>query len=400
MRQVSNRGKVLKTCVSGALLSAVLGAPGAALAQAPPYSFQTIKVPGSLGTEAYSINNSGVVVGTFTNTAGVQHGFKFDGGGYTIIDFPGATHSWVLGIGHGGEIVGSHSFSGSSGPWHSFLLEDGVYTQFDFPGWESDGRSINASGDIVGVYNAGGNLPTHGFVRSANDTYTTLDYPGALYTFPWGINDAGLISGTYINDNDPLYTRHGFIRAQGTFTTIDYPGAMTTNVIGTNNFGHVVGSHGQVNGLHGFVASAGRFRSFDVPGATTTGPQDINDGGQIVGTYYSADCPRGCGFLARPQSGLPRCTQNFSLGYSPGSLNLQYTLGTTVPTTWHTWVVVGGTWYRLWSLPLGTVPLTGPFTVPVPLAPAGRVLALSALSIAGTGMICADYSVVDTGGTP
>ena len=137
-----------------------------------------------------------------------------------------------------------------------------------------------------------------------------------------------------------------------------------------------------------------------MPGATTTGALDINDNGHIVGTYYSSDCPRGCGFRAQTQSGLPRCSQNFSASYAPGTLNLQYTLGTTVPTTWQTWIGVGGIPYRLWSVPLGSMPVTGPFTVPVPLAPVGKIWALSGLSVPGAGMICADYATIDTGGRP
>lgn len=396
MSQVKQAGTA-GAYVRAGVMMAVMAAPGAAHAQGPPYTFQTIQYPNAVTTEPYGINNSGVVVGTFVDQSGIHHGFKYEGGTYSLIDFPGSTQTWALGINNLGQIVGSHSLNGPDGPWHSFVLDNGNYVQFDVPGWESDARGINAAGSIVGVYNAGGILPTHGFTRTPDDTYTTLDHPGALYTFLWGINDAGKISGSYINDNDPTYTSHGFVYAGGTFMKIDYPGARATSVIGINNLDDVVGSHIQNNGAHGYIHSQGRFRSFDMPGATSTRAIAINDSREIVGSYFSSQCASGCGFIARPQSGLPRCTQSYHLSYAPGTLTFNFaTLATSVPTTWEAWLIVSGSPYKLWSIPLGVVPQTGPFTIPLALPPLGRVVGLSGLSVAGSGMICADYSATDT----
>jgi hypothetical protein len=54
-----------------------------------------------------------------------------------------------------------------------------TFISFDVPG--STGTfplDINADGDIVGRYGSGGR--THGFVRTADGAFTTIDYPGAL----------------------------------------------------------------------------------------------------------------------------------------------------------------------------------------------------------------------------
>ena len=50
------------------------------------------------------------------------------------------------------------------------------------------------------------------------DTYTTIDFPGAVGTDPNGINSAGVIVGDYI---DHAGAAHGFQLVDGVFTAID-----------------------------------------------------------------------------------------------------------------------------------------------------------------------------------
>jgi hypothetical protein len=385
---------IIRCAAAAALLVAT---PAAADAQGPPYTYQTIRYPGSAQTQLYGISNSGLIIGTYTDAAGVTYGFTYQGGTYTPLNFPGASDSYALGINEFGHIVGSHSFTGPNGPWHSFIYKDGTFTEFDFPGWESDSRAINSAGDIVGVYNESGLLPTHGFTRTGEDTYATLDYPGALYTFLWGINNSGLITGSYIANNDPTNAYHGFMYSSGTFTRIDYPGATATKIFGLNNLGDIVGAHSQGSISHAFVFSQARFRSFDMPGAQSSIAKAINDNRQVVGTYYSIDCPFGCGFLAQPTTGSPRCTQTFTMSYTPLTLSLNLNVRTTVALRWEAYAFIGGGTYRLWSVPLAAGTNTGPFSVPLALQPAGNVVALSVLSQTGVGVICADYAAVDTG---
>ena len=390
--------KAIPRCIRAAAVASILALAAPAYAQGPPYSFQTFNYPSAKSTRPYGINNSGVAVGTFVDQADVSHGFKYEQGAFTVLDFPGSTHNHVLGINHQGQILGSHSFNGIDGPWHSFVYENATFTQFDFPGWESDARGINASGSIVGVYNSSGLLPTHGFTRTGTDTYATLDYPGALYTFLWGINDAGTISGSFIAPNDPYFFDRGFVYSKGVFTRIDFPGAFETNVMGINNNEDMTGSYLLAGGVvNSFVYTQGRIRAFSYPGATNTRAIAINDARHVAGFYFSAACPEGCGFVAQPTTGLPRCDQTFAMSYAAGTLNLTFTLATTTPMTWETWLAGSGGTVRLWSIPLAATPKTAPFSVPLSLRPAGKLTGLSGLSIPGTGMVCADYRSIDTG---
>ena len=52
--------------------------------------------------------------------------------------------------------------------------------------------------------------------------FSTLDYPGSIFSWAAGINDAGVITGGY---ND-VTTSHSYIY-DGTFSTFDYPGAVS-----------------------------------------------------------------------------------------------------------------------------------------------------------------------------
>ena len=119
-------------------------------------SYSFFVVPGSAGnsTDAYAINDKGLVVGQFTDGSGVTHGFLKDGGTYTTIDPPDSTYAYADAINSSGTIVG---------PW----------TNLD--GW------------------------SEGFIRSSDGTITVLDVPGALETQIYGINDRGDICGVAVN---------------------------------------------------------------------------------------------------------------------------------------------------------------------------------------------------------
>jgi probable HAF family extracellular repeat protein len=91
----------------------------------------------------------------------------------------------------------------------------------------------------------------HGFLLDSGN-FTTLDYPGAIHTNAFGINNAGDIVGTYFTAPNAA---HGFLLMDGVFTSIDFPGAVRTEVLGINSRGEIVGDYTDTaNRIHGFVA--------------------------------------------------------------------------------------------------------------------------------------------------
>lgn len=136
---------------------------------------------------ATGVNNSGQIVGSFTGSNDVYHGFEYAGGQFRRIDVSGLASTETFGINNAGEIVGGYITAKGR---HAFLLANEKHTVFDYPGSpETTALAINNQGDIVGDYvDASGII--HGFVLR-DGLFTSLDVPGARYTVANGINDLG-----------------------------------------------------------------------------------------------------------------------------------------------------------------------------------------------------------------
>jgi probable HAF family extracellular repeat protein len=375
---------------------ALTGRAATASAQTTSYSYQKIRVPGSLYTDATGINNDGKVVGSYRDGNGDWHGYMFDENGYTTIDYPGAVETYLIGISPDNKLLGSQA-PALGGPYHAFILENGVFTSFDFPGGESDARHINTAGDIVGVYYERANTPTHGFLKSG-DTYTSLDYPGATFTTAWRVSDSGMVSGAYADSGGLL---HGFVYSGGAYTPFNYPGAVETSLHGGNSAGALVGRYRFGSTFRGFVVKNSSFRSLEVdfPGATFTSPMSMNDTGRLVGTYTASDCAAGCGFLATPQTAVPpQCDQSFTMSYSGTTLTLGFTVRTASPSTWSVLLVIQGSPVSLWNLSVPALTAPASLSVPIPNVPkVGTITGGSLISTATAGVACADIASVNTG---
>ena len=136
---------------------------------------------------------------------------------FTTIDVPGSTATQAFGINESGQIVGTY-VAGPIG--HSFLLSEGIFTTIEVPGATgTTATGINDSGQIVGFYEDPTGI-THGFLLSQG-IFTTIDAPHlSTLTIASGINDRGQIVGTYFPG-----PRLSFLLSQGIFTTIQVPGA-------------------------------------------------------------------------------------------------------------------------------------------------------------------------------
>ena len=119
------------------------------------------------------------------------------------------------------------------------LLDKGVYTPFDFPGaLITSAFDINNRGQITGYY-FDAERKAHGYVRDRNGDYTTIDVPGASQTFPFGINNRGHVVGAYFDANQ---VRRGFLFENSEFTKIDHPLAASDTILGDlDDLGRIVG---------------------------------------------------------------------------------------------------------------------------------------------------------------
>jgi hypothetical protein len=223
--------------------------------------FSVFGVPGSISTAPTEINNRGDMVGNFIDPANVQHGFlrlklkRKPGDGYTTVDAPNASavlpegRNEPLGMNEQGDIVGA--FTDARLALHAYVrTRSGDFHRLDVPGATgTSATGINARQQIVGAYSlddTSGPLSTYfGFLLEHSE-FSRIDPPADLpdadYLAPFDINDHGEIAGFYV---DAAMTKaHGFVRsADGDFTTIDAPGAdFGTSPLDINNRGEVIGS--------------------------------------------------------------------------------------------------------------------------------------------------------------
>jgi hypothetical protein len=176
--------------------------------------FERFDPPNSVGTLVTGINNSGTVTGSFaTYQVGdlVNLGFlRAPDGTITSFAAPEAHNTWPSAINDGGSLTGE--YEDQSGVVHGFVrAADGTVANFDAPGADgTGGLGINRKGTIVGQYWERDNNSYHGFIRAKDDAIKTFDVPGSSkYTSAQGINDKGMITGSY-QDAERVY--HGFLR--------------------------------------------------------------------------------------------------------------------------------------------------------------------------------------------
>jgi probable HAF family extracellular repeat protein len=212
-------------------------------------------------SEATNINDRGDITGQMIDENGFAHGFLVIEGQVTILDVPGATDTFALGINDSGLVAGYWDLldpNGNTLAVYGFTWKDGGFidTQINFPGAAGSGLfGVNARGDLSGVWvpDVNGNIE-HGFVcpKSAPCFSYDASVPGTVLTQGDGINAHGQVAGVSCDDN---FVCHAFLLAGATLTSFDFPGAAGTLAYGINSAGQIVGKYFTADGsTHGFLA--------------------------------------------------------------------------------------------------------------------------------------------------
>jgi hypothetical protein len=222
-----------------------------------------INIPGTVGTSPEAINDGGVVTGSYFDSKG-DHGFLRDAkGNYTLFDDPDVVTgreergTFATGIQGNGTVVGY--YTGKTGTGHGYIRDQfGKFTNFDAP----DGgtgfligtfpRTINEFGEVTGYY-VDTHRQNHGFVRDSLGTVTEFSPPGANDTIAFSTNNSGKTVGLWGGQQ----SGGGFVRdSSGSITTFSVPLRNTgTYPIDINDAGQITGSWvdaGQ-RAYHGFV---------------------------------------------------------------------------------------------------------------------------------------------------
>jgi VCBS repeat-containing protein len=196
-------------------------------------------VPSSTPTNyATGINDLNQIVGYFQTGPLSWQGFlETPYNNYTVLQAPGASTTYALGINDHGLVAG---WDVSNGTANGFIYDSNTGS------WTTviDPQADNNTGTrLLGINDSGQMIDNHGFAGFYNgSTWSTIADPNAANgsTNLTGINDAGMLVGIY---NDSSGNTDGFVYDShtGSYTTIAYPGATRTFVTGINNNGQIVG---------------------------------------------------------------------------------------------------------------------------------------------------------------
>lgn len=265
--------------------------------------------PGSTTTQVFSINDSNQISGEYTNSDGLEHGFFGPlGGPYTSFDF-GATSvgTEARSINNKGVIVG-YAPDGNAVTGPAFYRKpDGtiVAIKMDHVGLQGIAQGLNKLGSSVGDYVTDPNtLAQTGYQAHAGRYQKDLTLGvSATRVAPRAITSNNTVAGWYVDDSR---LQHGFILTDGGTQTIDADVSGTTNLEGLNDSAIATGSVlDEDENFHPFVldTNTSTVTWIDVPGATSSQAWGINRHALVavstdIGSYIycplkPSKCPAG-----------------------------------------------------------------------------------------------------------
>jgi uncharacterized membrane protein len=163
---------------------------------ASAYTVAPLNVPGSASTTLGGINDSGTIVGSFTNVIDgtAFTSFVYRDGVFSNLDGPsGAISSVVRGISNSGVIVGVFATEGVALTRRSFLFDGTSYTELMLPFGEGAARSISPNGRYVAGDVFGNNA---GFVYDLVTGQAQTFGAESFVTVTQGVNDHGQVVGS------------------------------------------------------------------------------------------------------------------------------------------------------------------------------------------------------------
>ena len=234
--------------------------------------FTTYNFPGSQETRFYALGNSGNAAGYYVDSDGLHHGVVLEDGELRQYDFPDAIQTEIYGISDAtGALTGN--FIDASGVRRGFsgdlIIEPPGAT-------ETFADFVNAVGVIVGSYIDADGI-YQAYVRTPDERFALLPLPKTIeieYLFIHGINDAGAFVLRLNFGRGPRTLAGSFDAMQN----LEFPGAVRTEGYNINQDGSVIGHYESPDGrIHGFIARpVSGDRPVVAPAGTTYTYESIN----------------------------------------------------------------------------------------------------------------------------
>ena len=208
---------------------------------------------GASAVTPFGISNSGVIAGSWTSAAdSTTHGFIYQAGSYTTWDLPlaGVTFQQIRAISLDGRyIAGYYTQAGTAA--QGFVYDRQLSTLNLVTAGNVILQGTNSAGQTAGSNNTTGG---GGLIVARDGSYVTYANVNGVANRPSfrAINDSGMIAGWSSSTSGTV----AFVGSIAGVTTLDIAGSTSATAQGLNNLGVVVGSYTDANGsLHGFLAS-------------------------------------------------------------------------------------------------------------------------------------------------
>ena len=241
-------------------------------------AYTQIDVPGAIQTAAYGLDTAGDISGYYVDSGNQAHGFLFSGGIYTTIDYPGAGNTILNGINDSNQIVG---FTYDPVIGFIYNIQTQVFSSVSCPhATATYPYAINGAGTVVGTFTHGDNSAVSGF-ELVGAAYRRIEPASGGNTFANGIDASGLIVGDSAAGN--------FLFKGGTYRRLRIPNANGAVPVGIGPAGNViVGYYEPLNSFVGYIFQNKVVTTLQFPASTETVATGINAVGEVVGYFLDA----------------------------------------------------------------------------------------------------------------
>jgi uncharacterized membrane protein len=258
--------RAIKSC--GIHLSLLMVAIAAVSpAQAASYTITLIDYPGATDTQVLGVNRQGQAVGTAFDAAGNWlSAFIYDTAKsqFTFLGLvPGSLATALTGINDRGAIVGGFGASAALGPPEIGFIRNKVgptFTVFSQWGWDNtEARGINNNGVVTGWSFATAAQSSVGFIYDAEHDYY-VEFLPSRSTIAQGINTRGQVVGSSLLNAGEAYPaspagQYAWLRASSGSVTKFRVNGLDSVARGINESGAIVGAVGPAGARKGFVTS-------------------------------------------------------------------------------------------------------------------------------------------------
>jgi|GEM_PF-647682 len=272
----------MRTSAFIAMLASLAFAPAA---QAGPWLATVVNGPaGSTGTYAQAVNGSGQVTGSAAYGGNSRAFVSTIGGGAQDLGTLGGYDSNGRFINASGQVAGGSG--NAANQWRAMLGGGGLQDLGTLGGSSSNATGLNDQGQVTGSARIAGDAYSHAF-RFSGGAMQDLGTLGGTDSYGQDINNSGMVVGYSATTGNAGY--HAFLDNNGVMSDLGTLGGSNSYAYAVNDNAQVVGQALTVGGqTHAFLYENGAMLDLGTLGGSGSIAIDINDVGQVAGSSYMA----------------------------------------------------------------------------------------------------------------